>query len=203
MNIVVIGATGKAGSRVTAELLARGHSVTAIARRLETLPARERLTPRAGDARDPEQLAPLIAGHDAVVSAVRFVDVDGAALIAAAKKAGVKRFLVVGGAGSLIAPDGRQLVDTGELPSFVQPEASAGRAFLNLLRAEPELDWTFLSPSGQFAPGKRTGKFRLGLDHLLVAADGTSAISMEDFAIALVDEIEEPRHRRQRFTVGY
>ncbi|HUK61085.1 MAG TPA: NAD(P)-dependent oxidoreductase [Stellaceae bacterium] len=203
MNIAVIGASGKAGSRVTAELLRRGHRVTAIGRHPEAVQPHERVVAREGDARDPAALAPLIAGHDAVVSATRFVQIDPAVLIAAVKAAGAKRFLVVGGAGSLLNAAGRQLVDGDDLPPQVRPEARAGSGFLALLRAEKTLDWTFLSPSGQFAPGARIGKFRLGGDHLLVAADGTSSISMEDFAIAMADEIEAPRHSRRRFTVGY
>lgn len=203
MKIAVIGATGKAGSRVVHELLARGHRVTGIARHPEALPAHSALTVRPGDARAPETLAPLLAGHDAVVSATRFLQVEASLLIAAVKKAGVKRLLVVGGAGTLITASGQELVDTPGVPPTSKDEALAGRAFLALLRADPDLDWTYLSPSGMFAPGERTGKFRLGLDHLLIAADGKAGISMEDFAIALADEIEHPRHSRRRFTVGY
>jgi uncharacterized protein len=203
MNIAVIGASGKAGSRVAAELLARGHRVTAIVRHPEVLPTHERLSGHQGDAREPKTLAPLLAKHDAVVSATRFVQIDPAVLIDAVRQSGTKRFLVVGGAGSLLNAAGHQLADGDDLPPQVRPEARAGCAFLALLRGETELDWTFLSPSGQFNPGARTGKFRLGGDRLLVAADGTSSISMEDFAIAMADEIEHPRHSRRRFTVGY
>ena len=124
-------------------------------------------------------------------------------MIGAVKKAGVKRLLVVGGAGSLEVSPGVQLVDTPDFPEAYKPEALAGRDFLNVLRGERELDWTFLSPSALFVPGERTGKFRLGTDRLLVDAKGESKISMEDYAIALVDELETPRHSRQRFTVGY
>jgi uncharacterized protein len=115
----------------------------------------------------------------------------------------VKRFLVVGGAGSLETATGVNLVDTPEFPAAYKPESLAGREFLKLLRDEHQLDWTFLSPSAAFAPGGRTGNFRLGGDRLLVDAAGASAISMEDYAIAMVDELETPRHARQRFTVGY
>jgi uncharacterized protein len=203
MKIAVIGATGKTGSRIVNEVLARGHSVTGIARRPEILPPHERLTMRPGDVRDAKSLVPLIAGHDAVVTAIRYLDVDLVALIGAVKEAGVQRLLAVGGAGSLVNASGRQLLDAGEIAPAVRPASRAGRAFLMLLKSEARLDWTYLSPSAEFAPGKRTGKFRLGDDALLVAADGTSAISMEDFAIALADEIETPRHSRRRFTVGY
>jgi uncharacterized protein len=110
---------------------------------------------------------------------------------------------VVGGAGSLEVAPGRALVDTPTFPATARPEASKGRDFLNLLRGERDLDWTMLSPSALFAPGARTGKFRLGGDQLLTAADGKSSVSMEDYAIALLDEVEKPQHRRRRFTVGY
>jgi len=203
MRVALIGASGKAGSRILAELLARGHAVTAIARTLEHLPQQSGVATKRGDASDAAVLAPLLAGHDAVISATRFVSTDPHALLAAAKRAGVKRLLVVGGAGSLMTPSGEQLVDTPKVPAASRPEALAGREFLALLRAELELDWTFLSPPLSFAPGTRSGKFRLGRDHLLTDAAGASAISMEDFAIAMVDELETPRHPQQRFTVGY
>ena len=111
--------------------------------------------------------------------------------------------LVVGGAGSLEVAPGVQLVDTPEFPDEYKPEAISGRDFLNLLLSEKELNWTFLCPSGEFGPGERTGKFRLGTDRLLVGPDGTSRISMEDYAMAMVDELETPAHSRRRFTVGY
>ena len=203
MNIAVIGATGKAGSRIVAELLDRGHAVTAIARHPEALPSHERLLARRGDARDRNSLAPLLSHHDAVVTATRFLQIDPAVLVAAVKDAAVERLLVVGGAGTLVTASGREFLDTPDLPATSYEEALAGRAFLALLRTEADLDWTFLSPSVLFAPGARTGKFRLGGDALLIGADGRSAISMEDYAIAMADEIERPRHSRRRFTVGY
>ena len=158
---------------------------------------------KRGDANDEEGLAALLRGHEAVISAGRFVSVDPRALIAAVKKAGVPRLLVVGGASSLEVAPGVQLVDTPDFPAAYKPEALAGREFLDVLRGERELNWTFLSPSASFGPGERTGTFRLGTEQLLVGADGASRISMEDFAIALVDELERPRHPQQRFTVGY
>ena len=203
MQVALIGASGKAGSRVLDELLRRGHRVTAIARNADNLAARSGVTPKRGDASQTETLAPLIAGHDAVISATRFTSTDPRALLAAVKQAGVPRLLVVGGAGSLVTASGAQVVDAPDFPGTHKPEALAGREFLKLLHGEPALDWTFLSPSVAFAPGARTGKFRLGRDDLLVDASGASAISMEDYAIALVDELETPRHARQRFTVGY
>jgi uncharacterized protein len=203
MNVALIGPTGHVGSRLLAELLRRGHEVTGIARHPEGLPSQPHLTVKRGDANDEDGVTALLRGHDAVISAGRFVSVNPRALIAAVKKAGVPRLLVVGGAGSLEVAPGVQLVDTPEFPEAYKPESLAGRDFLHALRGERELNWTFLSPSATFAPGERTGTFRLGTDQLLIGADGESRISMEDFAIALVDELETPRHPRQRFTVGY
>ena len=204
MKIAVIGATGNAGSRIVEEALKRGHQVTAIARNPEKLGgARPNLVTKKGDAHDPAALAKLIAGHDAAISAVRFADSDPKKLIDAAKKSGVPRYLIVGGAGSLEVAPGKALVDAPTFPAAYRNEASKGRDFLNILRGERDLDWTMLSPSALFAPGARTGKFRLGGDGLLTAADGKSSISMEDYAIALLDEVEKPQHRRARFTVGY
>lgn len=203
MNVAVIGIGGRVGARLGAELLARGHRVTGIERRPEPAQAKEGLTLRQGDATQPAALAPLLAEHDAVVSASRFQTSDATALIAAVKTAGVKRLLVVGGAGSLEVAPGQALVDTPGFPEAYKAEARAGVTFLNALRAEKDLDWTFLSPSAEFAPGTRTGTFRLGGNELLTDRTGRSWVSMEDFAIALVDELEHPRHRRARFTVGY
>ncbi|MBZ5634038.1 MAG: NAD(P)-dependent oxidoreductase [Acidobacteriia bacterium] len=203
MKIAVIGATGNAGSRIVTELVNRGHQVTGIARHPEKMQAGAGLTLHKGDVKDEAGLAKLLAGHDAAVHSVRFLDTDARSAVGAAKKSGVKRFLVVGGAGSLEVAPGSALVDTPNFPPAYKAEASGGRDFLNTLKAERELDWTFLSPSVFFSPGERTGKFRLGKDQVLTGADGQSKISMEDYAIALVDEIEHPQHRRQRFTVGY
>lgn len=203
MRIAVIGASGNAGSRITAELGRRGHQITAIVRHPENVATQANVTALKGDVRDPAGLAALLAGHDVAVSSVRFVDSDPAALIAAAKAAKVGRYLVVGGAGSLEVAPGVRLVTTPGFPAAYKAEAEAGAAFLDLLRAESDLNWTFLSPSALFVAGDRTGKFRLGTDHLLTAADGKSSISFEDLAVALADEIERPAHLRQRFTVGY
>jgi hypothetical protein len=138
-----------------------------------------------------------------VVSSGRFTTFTAADLLPAVKAAGVKRLAVVGGAGSLEIAPGKALIDTPEFPAEYKPEASGGRDFLHALRAEDELDWTFLSPSALFIAGERTGQFRLGGDQLLVGADGKSWISYEDFAVALLDELEQPRHVRARFTAGY
>jgi putative NADH-flavin reductase len=203
MKIAVIGASGNAGSRITAELVRRGHSVTAIVRNPEKVAAQSGVTPVKGDVGDQAGLARLLAGHDAAISSVRFLASDPLKLIAAARESKVGRYLVVGGAGSLEVAPGVRLVTTPTFPVAYKAEAEAGAAFLDLLRAEKELNWTFLSPSALFAAGERTGKFRLGTDQLLTGADGKSSISFEDFAVALADEIERPAQIRQRFTVGY
>ena len=203
MKIAVIGASGNAGSRFTAELARRGHNVTAIARHPEKIAGEANVTPTKGDVMDQAGLARLLAGHDAAISSVHFLASDPAKLIAAAKESKVGRYLVVGGAGSLEVAPGVRLVTTPGFPVAYKAEAEKGAAFLDLLRAEKELNWTFLSPSALFTAGERTGKFRLGIDQLLTAADGKSSISFEDFAVALADEIERPAHIRQRFTVGY
>ncbi len=203
MKIALIGASGHVGSRVAAEALTRGHSVTGIARDPAKIAARPGLTAKRGDVSAPDALAPALAGHDVVVSSARFLGVDPRDVLKAVKKAGVKRLVVVGGAGSLEVAPGVALIDTPQFPEAYRPEAAAGRDFLNALRAETELDWTFFSPPALFGPGERTGKFRLGGDALLVGADGQSRVSTEDYAIALVDELETPRHSRRRFTVGY
>lgn len=203
MKVVVLGISGRAGSRIAHELLQRGHQVTGIARQVGDVPAQQGLQVASADVADVERLVPLLAGHDAVISSTRFVGSDAASLIGAVKAARVPRLLVVGGAGSLDVAPGVALIDTPEFPAAYKQEAGAGRDFLDVLRGEQALDWTFLSPSALFEPGQRTGRFRIGKDSLLVDAGGNSAISMEDFAIALVDELERPQHSRQRFTVGY
>lgn len=203
MKIALIGATGFIGSRLLAELTSRGHDVTAIVRNPEKVPAGPRVTARKGDVFDRDGLAALLAGHDAVISSVHYSASDPAVLLAAVKQSGVKRYLVVGGAGSLEVAPGVKLFDTPEFPAIYLDEARKGGAYLELLKAETGLDWTFLSPSALIQPGERTGKFRLGIDQLLVDAAGNSAISAEDFSVAMVDELEKPAHSRRRFTVGY
>ena len=201
MKVAVIGATGRAGSEIVQELLRRGHHVTAIARHVGKLPVHANLTQKTADAGGQAELAAVLNGHDAAVSALRFVDSDPRKLIEAVRASGVKRYLVVGGAGSLEIAPGRKLIDTPQFPAEYKSEAAAGGAFLDLLRQEKELAWTFLSPSALFFEGERTGKFRLGGDQLLTNERGSS-ISFADYAIALVDELEKQQHVRQRFTVG-
>lgn len=204
MKIAVIGAAGNAGQRIVFEALSRGHEVTAIGPTKEKLSELGSVAVEKGDITKPEALAPLLAGHDVVVSAVRFVRYEPQNLLGAVKSSGVSRLAVVGGAGSLNSPAGGLVKDGPNFPEVALPEATAGGKVLDALRAEAELDWTFLSPSAVFTAGERTGEFRLGKDDLLLDADaGKSHISFEDFAVALLDEIETPKNSRQRFTVGY
>jgi uncharacterized protein len=202
MKVALIGATGNVGSRVFSELISRGHSVTAIARNAEKVPPSASVAPKNCDIEDQAALNEILSGHDAVISSVRFKDRAPQILIDAVRSAKVKRYLVVGGAASLETPSGVPHGDTPEFPAQFKPEAAAGRAFLDVLRAQEDLEWTFLSPSAVFFAGDRTGKFRIGDDTLLVGSEG-SRISFEDYAIALVDELETPKHLRKRFTVGY
>jgi uncharacterized protein len=213
MKIVLLGATGFVGSALLKEALDRGHIVTAIARHPETLAPRDRLTVKASDVYDSSALAILLAGHEAVISAFN----PGwknpnlyeeqrrgtSAIIAAVKQAGIRRVLWVGGAGGLEVRPGVRVVDDPNLPDWIRPGSLATIDALEQLRKEPELEWSFLAPSAELKPGRRTGKYRLGGDGLLVDADGKSHISLEDFAAAMIDELEHPAHVRQRFTVGY
>lgn len=202
-KIAIIGATGRAGSQLLEEALRRGHSVTAIARKASVLGPREHMTTRDVDVKDAFALQQVLYGHDVVLSAAHFSTIPAHAIIEPVKKAGVKRLLVVGGAGSLLLPSGGRVIDSPDFPEAYKAEASAGAIYLETLRQERELGWTFLSPSAEFVEGERTGKFRLGEDHLLIGTDGKSSISFADFAIAMLDEVEKPSHSRQRFTVGY
>ena len=203
MKIAIIGATGNVGTRIVDEALRRGHAVTAIARDPSKLGERAGLTPVAADANVPGALAPLLAGHDAIVSSLRFSGSQPDLLIDAVRRSGVKRYLVVGGAGSLEVAPGLQVLDTPDFPEQYKATAEGARQALQLLKQEKELDWTMLSPSAIIAPGQRTGKFRLGTDQLLIDQNGQSHISVEDYAAAMIDELERPAHSRQRFTAGY
>ena len=213
MKIALIGATGFVGSAILKEALDRGHEVTAIVRHPEKLPAHAKLHAKKGDVYNAEEVSRLVAGHDAVISAFNpgwknpnlYEDqVRGTtAIIAAVKRAGVKRVLWVGGAGGLEIKPGAQSVDTPEFPKDWKQGSLATREALNLLRKESSLDWSYLSPSADLSPGQRTGKFRLGKDQLLTDANGKSHISTQDYAMAMIDEVEQPKHIRHRFTVGY
>ncbi|MFF2319972.1 NAD(P)-dependent oxidoreductase [Agrobacterium sp. NPDC058088] len=201
-KIALIGASGNAGSRILKELSDRGHQVTAIARNPEKIAALPGVVAKKGDVFDQAALSELLKGHDAVISSVHFTASDPATLIEAVRASGVPRYLVVGGAGSLEIAPGQRVVDLPDFPAAYKAEATKGAEFLDRLKQEKQLDWTFVSPSAEFVPGERTGKFRIGKDTLL-SNDQGSRISFEDYAIALVDEIEKPQHSRQRFTVGY
>lgn len=201
-NIALIGAAGNVGLRLLDELVSRGHQVTAIGRNPNNIPALQGVTAVRGDINDAAALAQVLKGQDAVISSVRFLDSDPSTLIDTVRASGVKRYLVVGGAASLLVAPGKRLLDQPEFPAEYKAEASAGAVFLDTLKLADDLDWTFLSPSALFIAGERTGVFRLGQEELLVAANGSS-ISYEDFAIAMVDEIEQPANVKQRFTVGY
>ena len=203
MKIAVIGVSGSAGSRIVSEALARGHQVTGIARHTDKVSPQDKLRVVVGDVAQPRELANVLAGHDVVVSAVRFVAFDLANLLEALQVARTPRLVMVGGAGSLQTAAGGVLADSPNFPEVAKAEARAGAHKLKALREQTEVDWTFLSPSAVFAPGERTGSYRVGAEQLLTDAEGKSRISQEDYAIALLDEIESPRHRRARFTVGY
>ncbi|MFL1516993.1 NAD(P)-dependent oxidoreductase [Pseudomonas prosekii] len=202
-KIAIIGATGRAGSQLLEEALRRGHSVTAIARDTAKIGARAGVVSKNVDALEAEALQAAIAGHDVVISAAHFATLPASAVIGPVKNAGVKRLLVVGGAGSLLLPDGGRVIDSEGFPEEYKAEASAGALFLEHLRQEQQLDWTFVSPSAEFVEGERTGTFRIGKEDLLVSAQGRSWITFADYAIALLDEVQAPKHSRQRFTVGY
>jgi putative NADH-flavin reductase len=212
MNIALIGASGFIGSALRKEALARGHTVTALVSNPARLEAAAGLTVVKTDVLDTAALAQALAGHDLVISAfsghaqadVRGYYMNGIrSIIAAVKQAKLPRLLVVGGAGSLEVAPGKQLVDSPEFPAQWKGTAEGARDALDLLRTETALDWTMLSPSAHIHPGERTGKFRLGTDQLLVDAEGNSHVSLEDYAVAMLDEAEKPQHRRSRFTVGY
>ena len=213
MKIAVIGATGFVGSAILQEALQRGHEVTAIVRHPEKVQPHPKLRPLKADVQKGDEVTRSVADHDAVISAFNpgwtnpkmyDLQVRGTrAIIDGVKKAGVKRLLFVGGAGSLEVKPGVQSVDLPEFPAEYKQGALATREALNLLCNEPSLDWSFLSPSADLFPGQRTGKFRFGTDQLLADAKGESRISVEDYAMAMIDEVEKPKHIRRRFTVDY
>jgi hypothetical protein len=206
MKLAVIGATGYTGSRIRDEALSRGHKVTAIVRNADALPTHRNLTPLALDITDVEALTVAIAGHDAVVSAFNPGKDPSrrgmAAILAAAAKAGTLRLLVVGGAGSLEVAPGRRLVDEPDFPQQWKDGALRTSEVLETLRRSSGLNWTFISPAANLSPGDRTGTYRTGGDQLLTDAAGHSQISVEDYAVAMIDEAETPRHPRQRFCVA-
>lgn len=213
MKIAVIGATGFVGAAILQEALNRGHEVTAIARNPEKLPAHGNVHIQNADVYNEDAVARSVGGNDAVISAFNpgWSDPDiynhqikgSRAIINGVKKAGITRLLFVGGAGSLEVKPGVQSVDLPAFPAEYKQGALATREALNMLRQETGLDWSFLSPSADLFPGQRTGAFRLGTDQLLKDAAGQSRISVQDYAMAMIDEVEKPNHIRRRFTVGY
>jgi putative NADH-flavin reductase len=213
MNIALIGATGFIGAPILSELLSRGHKVTVLARNPGKVAPQAGLTVVAADALQAGQVAKAVTGHDAVISAynpgwsepkIHDLHLEASqAIVSGVKQAGVKRLLVVGGAGSLYVAPGLQLVDTPEFPAQYKQGALAAREALNQLKLETSLDWSFVSPPIGLAPGERTGKYRLGNDDLLPGqGDQPAGISVADLAVAIVDEIENARHVRRRFTVA-
>lgn len=203
MKLALIGATGNVGAKILNEALSRGHQVTGIVRNTSKLEQRAGVTPCQADLADEKKLADAVRGHDAVIVSVRYQDNDVRHALNAARAAGVKRVIFVGGAASLEVAPGLMLVDTPNFPEAIKVEAAPAARALQQIREVQDLDWTFLSPSIMLVPGERTGKFRLGGDQLLKDEKGDSRISQEDLAVALIDELEKPQHIRKRFTVGY
>ena len=208
MKVAVIGATGNAGSRITAELLKRGHHVRAIVRSRDKIHSTDGLEVASSDLSDVAQLVNVLKGADAVVSAYRPPDDDTDQIIGTTRritdavKENKQRFLVVGGAGGLFVAPGVTVITSGHLPEPALPIAKSHEQVYKDLTVSGA-DWTYFAPAGLFEPGEKTGKFRLGKDDLIMDAGGNSRISMEDYAIAAVDELERPQHRSERFTIGY
>jgi uncharacterized protein len=207
MKVILYGASGNAGSRILKELQSRGQDVTAVVRNPEKLPAHVKSL--RDDLSDADRIADIIRGADAVVSAYMPPPDDTDQLVAvtqrlidAVRKAGNPRLIVVGGAASLEIAPGVTLLSSGHLPQEWLPIATSHAKALELLKAS-DINWTCFSPAGFFEPGARTGKFRLGKDQLVTDAEGKSHISFEDYAVALVDELERPANSRARFTIGY
>lgn len=212
MKVLLLGASGHIGSQIRDELLARGHEVTAASRR-GVGPDRPGLTWKSCDARDPGAVAELAAGHDAVACAIGpkpGIENDEEVFLGTAKSliealpaAGVRRLVILGGAGSLEVAPGVTLVTTPDFPAMYKANALAQSAVLALYRTVEHLDWTFVSPAAMIAPGERTGKFRVGGDQLLTDEDGKSFISIEDYAVAFADELERGDAPRRRISIAY
>ena len=202
MHVTVLGASGRAGSEITKELAARGHTVTAVARKPDAIPTGPNITPVAGDASDANALVALIKGSDAVISALHH-DIPATTILSALRSAGVPRLLVTGGASSLEVAPGVKLIDTPEFPEEWKVFAHNGIVFLDDLRGETDIDWTYFSPAALIEETPRLGRFRTGKDQLIVDDKGESRIGFSDYAIAMVDELETPKHSRARFTAAY
>ncbi len=214
-NVVLIGASGFVGTAILNELLNRGHKVTAIVRDAKKMTvSNPNLTIVEADVTDTDALKEAGKGKDAVISAYNpgwknphiYEDTlkNYPLIVASAKQAGVKRLLIVGGAGTLFYAPGKMVMDADDVPAQLLPGIkSLGEFYLNTLRKEKDIDWIFLSPAANMTPGQRTAKFRIGKDDLVVDANGDSNISVEDFAVAMVDELEQEKHHKERFTIGY
>jgi putative NADH-flavin reductase len=214
-NVVLIGASGFVGTAILNELLNRNHKVTAIVRDAKKMNASNpNLTIVEADVTDTDALKEASKGKDTVISAYNpgwknphiYEDTlkNYPLIVESAKQAGVKRLLIVGGAGTLFYAPGKMVMDADDVPAQLLPGIkSLGEFYLNTLRKEKDIDWIFLSPAANMTPGKRTAKFRIGKDDLVVDANGDSNISVEDFAVAMVDELEQEKHHKERFTIGY
>jgi len=214
-EIVLIGASGFVGSAILNEALDRGYKVTAVVRHPEKITAvSKNLVIKQGDVSFIETVAEVSKGADTVISAynpgwknpkiAEETTKVYKAILNGVKQAGVKRLLVVGGAGSLFISPGKRIMDAGSIPESYLPAVRAlAEVYLIDLMAEKSIDWVFFSPAGILEPGLRTGKFRLGKDDLIVNEKGESKISVQDYAVAMIDELEKPAHHRERFTIGY
>lgn len=215
-NVLLIGATGFVGSALLAELVSRGHKVTAVVRHPEKVQKKGNVEAVKADVADVEAIARLAGGKDAIISAYnpgwtnpdikRLIETNYPKILEAARKSGVGRLLIVGGAGTLFVKPGLRVVDSDAIPAEIMDGVRPlGDFYLNVLTKTNDIDWVFLSPAGTFdEKGSRTGHFRLGKDDLIVdPATGTSHISVEDYAMAMVDELEHPAHHKERFTLGY
>lgn len=212
-NVVLIGASGFVGTAILNELLNRGHKVTAIVRDAKKMTvSNPNLTIVEADVTDTDALKEAGKGKDAVISAYNpgwknphiYEDTlkNYPLIVESAKQAGVKRLLIVGGAGTLFYAPGKMVMDADDVPAQLLPGIkSLGEFYLNTLRKEKDIDWIFLSPAANMTPGQRTAKFRIGKDDLVVDANGDSNISVEDFAVAMVDELEQEKHHKERFTI--
>ena len=214
-NVLLIGATGFVGSAVLNELVSRGNKVTAVVRNIEKLAKSDLVDAVKEDVANVDAIAKLAEGKDAIISAYNpgWTNPDIATLISenypkileAAKKSGVERLLIVGGAGTLFCAPGLRVVDSGAIPEeIIGGVRPLGDFYLNTLMNENDIDWVFFSPAGVFdQQGKKTGNYRLGKDDLIVDAEGNSHISVQDYADAMVNELEKPAHHKERFTIGY
>lgn len=214
-DVVLIGASGFVGSAILNELLTKGHKVTAIVRNPQKINVENpNLAVIKADVSDTNTLINACKGKDAVISAYNpgwtnphiYEETlrNYPLILDAVKQSGVKRLLCVGGAGTLFCAPGLRVVDSGVIPeAIIGGVKSLGEFYLNTLMNEKDIDWIFFSPAGTLEPGQRTGKFRLGKDDLIVDENGTSHISVEDYTVAMIDELENPKHHYERFTIGY